>query len=228
MAKGSNLVLQGITGSLAGIILTKAADGETVIRSKPGKVRQPDTDAQLTQRGKFGVITKIAAKNKLVIRNYTKKHKPTASAYNAFVRNNSDKVANPSPNTYVTDYKGLQTVTGGGAEPYNITPAFTAATAPQTGFNITATWTYDRNNPTHNLNDQIGFVIIETSKDLIRVEVATVAITAQKANINVQVDPNGDTFVIPFFLNSNNGYGSEITDAVLIPSTGTPSIVNRF
>ena len=57
MAKGSNLVLQGMTGSLAGLVLTKAGDGETIIRSKPGKVRQPNTDAQLTQRGKFGVIT---------------------------------------------------------------------------------------------------------------------------------------------------------------------------
>lgn len=227
MAKGSNLLLQGMTGKVGGIVLTKAGDGDTIMRSAPSVVRQPNTAAQQSQKSKFKLIVEIAAINKHTLRNYTKGKNANTSPYSTFIGTNVKNATVLNAGVPEVDYKSLRTVTGGGTDPYSLgLSVATSGTLTDTD-TVSLAWTFDVNNPTHNANDKVGIVLIDTFFNVVKVETSNVAITANAASFDVPWPVSGDLFVIPFYLSGASGYGAEITQAVLISAGSTGSVISR-
>lgn len=227
MAKGSNLILQNMTGRIAGIVVTKAGDGDSVIRSKPTVVRQPNTDGQQQQKSKFAVTVKIAAINKVLLRNYTKPKNSNTSPYSTFVGRNVRDATTLIGNVASLDYKKIVTVTGGGADPYQIGLAVSTPGGGPNTDEIALSWNYDANNPTHNVNDKVGIIVISDEYDIITATVSPAVITANAATFDVDWPTAGNRFVIPFYLSGDSGYGAELSQAVLIPTNATGAIIPR-
>lgn len=227
MAKGSNLILQGLKGKIGGIVVSRYADGESVIRSRPSSVRQPNTDPQKLQKGKFSKIVEIARLNKNIIRAYTKPKGAGVSAYSTFVGRNVKGATGGSASSPVVVYEQIRTVTGGGADVYGIDVTAQNNVTNNTVDDITLTWTYDPNNPTQNLSDNVGIVIIDTSIGVIKVEMSVGNITDNTATFQVPVPTTDDKYIIPFMFSSSEGYGAEIAKYVLQTSNSAPAINNR-
>lgn len=227
MAKGSNLILQGMSGKIGGIVVSRYADGDTVIRSKPSHVRQPNTDPQLLQKGKFALIVEIARLNKNIIRAYTKPRKVGVSAYSTFVGDNvQDATGGTGPNATLI-HEQIRTVTGGGADVYGIDVTAANNIGNSNLDDITLTWTYDLNNPTHSINDRVGIVVIDKSIGVIMVNVLPNDITTDTATTQVPIAAADDKIIIPFIFFAGEGYGSETGKYVLQAVGLGPTINNR-
>lgn len=226
MAKGSNLILQGLTGKIGGIIVSRYADGDSVIRAKPSSVRQPNTDPQKLQKGKFSAIVEIARLNKNIIRAYTKPRGAGVSAYSTFVGRNVQEATGGTGAVAEVNYEQIRTVTGGGADVYGLD-----VTAQNNAVNndlddITLDWIYDANNPTHNANDKVGIVIIDKSVGVIKVQLFATNITTNTATTQVPVSAVDDKYIIPFVFSAEEGYGTE-TGKYVFQEVGSAPVVNN-
>ncbi len=225
MAKGNNLILQGLSGKIGGVVITKSADGQVILRSKPSKVRQPNTDAQVSQKTKFAKIVRIARLNKNVIRAYTKPKNSVTSAYSTFIGNNvKDAVTGTAGNIQV-EYHKLKTVTGGGADVYGIDMTVQAHPTIANTDNINLTWTYDANNPTHNGADQLGLITIDKALEVISITISNADISTNSHTAQVPQAINGDRIIIPFIYFNDNKRGAE-TSKYVLQSPSTVSTIN--
>lgn len=227
MAKGFSFVFKGMAGKIGGIVLTEDADGATIMRSKAATVRQPNTDVQQQQKSRFGVMVKLAAINKVILRSYTKRKKPTVSPYASFLSTNVIGATTLSQNVASIDYKKIVTVSGGGADPYQLQLGVSTPGSVANSDEVSLTWTYNVANPTHNVTDTVGIVVITPQYDVIAVTVSPAAITTNSAVFDVLWPNTGDLFVIPFYMSGVSGYGAELNNAVQLPSTGTGTIISR-
>ena len=227
MAKGSNLIFQGMTGKLGGIIISRYADGDTILRTKPTRVRQPNTEGQIIQKSKFAATVEIARLNKNIIRAYTKPRKVGVSAYSSFVGTNVKNATTNVGTAVSVLWEQIRTVTGGGADVYGIDVSAQNNAGTPTLDDITLTWTYDANNPTHNTNDRIGIVVIDKSIGVIMVNILAETIDTETATTQVPISVVDSKFIIPFVFFAGEGYGAETGKYVLQAVGAGPTINNR-
>lgn len=225
MAKGNNLILQGLSGKIAGVVISKSADGQVILRSKPSTVRQPNTDAQVSQKTKFAKVVQIARLNKNVIRAYTKPKNSVTSSYSTFIGTNVAGATTGTGANVQIEYHKLRTVTGGGADVYNLDVAVQANGSVPNTDDVTLTWSYDANNPTHNAADQLGLVTIDESLQVISVSVLSADITTGTFTAQVPQSSNGNRMIIPFVYFNSSKYGTEIGKYIL-QAPATSSAVN--
>jgi hypothetical protein len=226
MAKGNNLILQGLSGKIAGVVVSKSADGQVILRSKPSTVRQPNTDAQISQKTKFSKIVQIARLNKNVIRAYTKPKNSVTSSYSTFIGTNVKGATAGTGALASVDYEKLRTVTGGGADVYSLDVAVLAHPTIANTDNVNLAWNYDANNPTHNAADQIGLVTIDKTLQVISVSLLTADITTGTHTAQVPQSVQGERIIIPFVYFNSSKRGAEIGKYVL-QTAGSPSSTNN-
>ena len=227
MAKGSNLLLQGLTGKIGSLVITKAADGDSIVRSKPTTIRQPNTNPQLQQKRKFGEIVEIGRLNKNIIRAYTKPKKVGVSAYSTFIGENVKNATTGTGATAEVLYEKLRTVSGGGADVYGLDILAQQSSTNPDKDEIGISWVFDSNNPTHNPNDKIGLVIIDKETEVISVEVLPDSIELEVATTEIDRPQTGEKVVIPFVLFDEEKYGTEISKYILQSSSSAPTVNNR-
>lgn len=227
MAKGSNLLLQGLTGKIGSVVVSKAADGDSIVRSKPTTIRQPNTDAQVQQKKKFGEIVEIGRLNKNIIRAYTKPKKVGVSAFNTFISLNvKGATVGSGPDAEVV-YEKLVTVSGGGADVYGLEILTQQSGTDPNKDEVGISWQYDSANPTHNQNDRIGLVIINKKTEVISVIILQDSVTTGLATTEINRPENGEKVIIPFVFFDEDKYGTEINKYILQVPNGTPSVNNR-
>ncbi len=226
MAKGNNLILQGLSGKIAGVVVSKSADGQVILRSKPSTVRQPNTDAQISQKTKFSKIVQIARLNKNVIRAYTKRKNSVTSSYSTFIGTNVKGATSGTGAAASVEYPKLKTVTGGGADVYSLDVAVLAHPTIANTDNVNLSWTYDVNNPTHNGADQLGLVTIDKTLQVISVSLLTADISTGTYTAQVPQSIQGERIIIPFIYFNSSKQGAEIGKYVL-QVAGSPSSINN-
>ena len=227
MAKGINLLLRGMTGKIGGFVIARYADGKTIIRERPSRMRQPNTDAQVVQKNKFAATVKIAKLNKNVIRAYTKPKKIGVAAYSTFVGTNVKDATTNAGTTASLVYEQIRTVTGGGADVYGLDVSAQNNAGTPTLDDITLTWTYDANNPTHNINDRVGIVVIDKSINVIAVNILLETIDTETATTQVPISVVDSKYIIPFIFSAEEKYGTETGKYVLQAVGAGPTINNR-
>lgn len=86
--KGNSLTFRGMRGKVGGFVVTQAPDGQSIVKSAPSQVSQPNTEGQVNQKSRFGYVVRMAVILIGFIRAWFRPTSVVHSGFNAFVKHN--------------------------------------------------------------------------------------------------------------------------------------------
>jgi len=158
MAKFSKGILGGFSGKV-GNVVGSSWKGIDYMRSKPNKVNDPKTEAQLTQRQKFALVNAFLKKIKPVIQAGFKNNIKRMTAFNSAMSYNlKNAVTGSYPNLQI-DYPAAMVARG------DLIPGQNALAESNTANQITFSWTDNAGIGSAKADDAALILVYNPDKD---------------------------------------------------------------
>jgi len=169
--KGKNQMLVGFTGSIENMTVTKAKDGDSVIKGKITTMTNPKTERQVGNRTAFSTVVKQASRLLMFLNLFFKPTKITHSSSNSYVKqamealrsfapyNQNGVLSIPTDNLFV-NAPGMQ-ITNGGTYPLDwdvVSPDAVIAENGDKEYDIS--WGYDEQSVIQDGTDEVHVVYI--------------------------------------------------------------------
>jgi hypothetical protein len=167
MAKGSNLLLDNMRGSIGKFTVVQAADGDSIIKEKISVMYNPRTPAQIVQRQKMSESTEMLKRNLADINSLGIAKDGMKSAYNQLTSHLLRDVLLEVGGEIEWSPKKFQPGLGSEVGPYGLTWSLGNYDAATGEFDVTVARSYDAANPNHEPTDRLILVLTDSgNKDI--------------------------------------------------------------
>lgn len=171
--KGKNQLLQGMTGSFENLTVTRARDGDAIVKGKITQTTDAKSATQLAQRGIFAAVIAVGSLLLPHIRRAFVNSQAIYSRYNEFTKQALDAgragitdVATKTTEVIKDELMPLINFTYGGLYPLN--PVFNAGLSSDLGngkVETSISWNYDAASVVQDGTDRVEYIAFNPETD---------------------------------------------------------------